>query len=355
MRTHLILFLAVLAAFSAAARAQESNAIVRQDSALDAIVPPGARVEKIAGNLGYLEGPVWVRKGGYLIFSDMRANVIYKWNPTGGKVSVFLERSGFTGTDPTGIGPIRGFGNDEYSLTGSNGVTLDPQGKIVFCAWGDRQIVRLEEDGRRTVLASHYESKRLNSPNDLVYRSDGALYFTDPPSGLRGGEKDPRRELPFSGIYLLKGGKLQLLLDDLRPNGLALDPTEKYLYIIDNGSRTIRRYEVQRDGTIANGKVFAPRGAGSIKLDREGNIYYTAGNLRTNDREVVVGNANYTASQLNSRGVWILSPAGKHLGTIPIPQDLSNLAFGDADGKTLFVTGRTEVYRIRLKIPGILP
>ena len=336
MTKYRVLLLSIVAAFGIAAHAQEPKPIVRLEPAFDAIVPPNAKVEKIAGNLVYgLEGPLWIRKGGYLIFSGMNSNLIYKWNPKDGKVSNFLEHAGFTGSDPTGIGGETKIGNEVLYSIGPNGSTLDPQGRIVFCAQGDRQVVRLEKDGRRTVLASHYQGKRLNSPNDLIYKKDGALYFTDPAAGLREREKDPKKELPFLGVFLLKDGKLQKLLDNLQPNGIALDPSEKYLYVNDNASQSIMRYEVQRDDTIANGKVFVHlgiRGPGGTKVDKKGNVYCT-----TFD------------------GVWVISPEGKHLGTIPFPQELANISFGDPDGKTLYAAGRTELYRIRFNIPGIHP
>ena len=346
MRNLSHLFLLVLAAFSVSALAQESNsvsviisgweAVYRLDSRFDAIVPTDVKVEKIAEGLGYVEGPVWDRRGGFLIFSDLRNNAIYKWDPTDGKVSVLLDRAGFTGTDPEGIGGEHTVGDEVFHTIGPNGVTLDPQGRVVFCAVGDRQIVRLEKDGRRTVLASHFEGKRLNGTNDIVIKSNGSIYFTDPNSGLRGREKDPKKELPYTGVYLLKGGKLQLLLDNLTPNGIALDSSEKYLYVNDSPSHTIWRYEIKPDDTIANGEAIvvlnAPRGSGGTKFDRNGNIYAS-----------VAG------------GVWIFSPDGKHLGSILFPQYISNIGFGDADGKTLYATGRSEVYRIRLQVPGIRP
>ena len=193
------------------AQAQDWNFVARLNPALDDIVPSDAKVEKIADSFGFLEGPVWLRKGGYLLFSDIPANVIYKYSPSDGKVSVFLPYSGFTGTDSSTAGMQLNNGKGMVTLLGSNAVTLDPQGRIVYCAHGDRQVVRLESDGRRTVLASQYGGKRLNSPNDLVFKSDGALYFTDPPAGLRDGDKDSKKELPFNGVYLLKDGQLRLL------------------------------------------------------------------------------------------------------------------------------------------------
>src|ERR1700730_11025051 len=297
------------------AQAQNWNFVARLNPALDDIVPADAKVEKLVDSFGFLEGPVWIRKGGYLLFSDIPANVIYKFSPDDRKLSVAVPYSGFTGTDASGAGMQLNNGQGVVTLLGSNAVTLDPQGRIVYCAHGDHQVVRLEADGRRTVLASQFEGKRLNSPNDLVYKSDGALYFTDPAAGLRDGDKDARKELPFAGIYMLKGGKLQLITKDLRPNGLAFSPDEKYIYLVDgtDGKKALRRFEMQPDDTIANGQLFidmtpdkAPGGPDGVKVDQRGNVYSTG-----------------------PGGVWIMGPDGKHLGTIVTTELPANLAFGD--------------------------
>ncbi len=321
--------------------AQDYSFLARLSPALDAIVPEDAKVEKVAENFGFLEGPVWVRKGGYLLFSDIPANMIYKWSPDAAKLSVFLAYSGFTGQDDSVAGMQLNNGKGMVTLLGSNAVTLDLQGRVVYCAHGDRQIVRLERDGKRTVLASEFEGKRLNSPNDLVYKSDGALYFSDPTAGMRNGNDDPKKELPYTGVFLLKDSKQQLLTKDLRPNGLAFTPDEKSIYLVDTSSnrKTIVRYEVKPDDTIANGELFvdmtsdkAPGGPDGMKVDQKGNLYSTG-----------------------PGGVWIMSPDGKHIGTILTSELPANLAFGDADGKTLYLTARTGLYRVRLKIPGIMP
>jgi gluconolactonase len=335
-----LLAAAALAGFSIeATRAEEYSFIARLNPALDEIVPMDAKVEKLADHFGFLEGPVWVRKGGYLLFSDIPANVIYKWSPDTGKASIFLAYSGFTGTDDSSAGMQLNDGQGLVTLLGSNAVTVDPQGRIVYCAHGDRQIVRIEPDGKRTVLAREFEGKRLNSPNDLVYKSDGALYFTDPPAGLRNGNDDPKKELPFTGIYLLKENKLQLVAKDLRPNGLAFTPDEKNIYLVDTtgGKKTIVRSAVNSDDTFGPTQLFidmtsdkAPGGPDGMKVDQNGNLYSTG-----------------------PGGVWIMAPDGKHLGTILTAELPANLAFGDADNKTLFLTARTGLYRIRLKIPGI--
>jgi gluconolactonase len=340
MTRHLVTLLLALGFALTITQAQNWNFVARLNPELDDIIPGDAKVEKLASSFGFLEGPVWVHKGGYLLFSDIPANVIFKFSPDTGKVSVAVPYSGFTGVDASGAGMQLNDGQGMVTLLGSNGVTLDPQGRIVYCAHGDRQVVRLEADGRRTALANQFEGKRLNSPNDLVYKSDGSLYFTDPPAGLRDGDKDPKKELPFNGVYLLKDSQLRLLIKDMTlPNGLAFTPDEKYLYVNDSVKKTIMRYEVQPDDTLANGKLLvdmspdkAPGGPDGMKVDQKGNIYCTG-----------------------PGGFWILSPDGIHLGTVLTSELPANLAFGDADGKTLYLTARTGLYRIHLKIPGIVP
>jgi gluconolactonase len=324
-----LLFVWVVAAFAAVAEAETGGKIIRLDAGLDEIVSPEAKAEQLATGFKSPEGPVWIRRGGYLLFSDLVENVIRKWNPADGKVSIFLDHSGFTGDDPSKV-------LDGKGRVGSNGITLDRQGRIVFCARGDRQVVRLEKDGKRTVLASRYDGKRFNSPNDLVYRSDGALYFTDPSPF----KVYPAKEIPFNGIYLLKDGKLQLLKKDHEyPNGLAFTPDEKYLYVANTRQNTVVRYDVRPDGTLGDGHVFvdmsgAP-GSGhpdGLKVDRKGNVY-----------------------SRGPGGIWVLSSEGKHLGTIVPPEEVRNFAFGDADGKALYLATLTGLSRIRLKSAGILP
>lgn len=303
--------------------------VVRLDPGLDRIVPTGARIEKLAGGFQFIEGPVW-HPDGYLLFSDPNANTIYRWSPEG-SVSVYRSKSGYTGVD---IG--------EYRQPGSNGLTLDRDGLLTINEHGNRRVTRLERPGNITVLADRYEGKRLNSPNDLVYRSDGTLYFTDPPFGLPKAFDDPRKELPFSGVYMVKDGQVTLLTKELSgPNGIAFSPDEHYLYV-DNWDlkrKVLMRYEVNADGTIGTGKVFydftrdpEPVALDGIKVDREGNVYVSA-----------------------PGGLWILSPTGKALGRIVPPEHDANFAFGDADGKSLYLTASTGLYRVRLNIPGIRP
>ena len=221
--------------------------IIPKDPALDAIVSPGAKIEKLAGGFMFTEGPVWVRDGGYLLFSDPNNNLIYRWSEEDG-VSAYRTHSGYAGIN---IG--------EYVQPGSNGLTLDAQERLTINEHGNRRVTRLEKNGQLTVLADHYQGKRLNSPNDLVYRSDGALYFTDPPFGLPKFFEDPRKELSYSGVFCLINGELKLVSKDLTgPNGLAFSPDEKYLYVDnwDEKRKVIMRYDVHPDGTLSDGRVF---------------------------------------------------------------------------------------------------
>ncbi|HEV3332384.1 MAG TPA: SMP-30/gluconolactonase/LRE family protein [Bryobacteraceae bacterium] len=322
--------------------------IVRLDPALDEIIAPDAKIETLGEHFGLTEGPVWVPEGrsGYLLFSDCAANVIYKWTPAGA-LSVFLENSGYTGKDLLNVGQqtISG-GRVAILLIGSNGLTLDFQGRLIITAMADRNVVRLEKDGTRTMLADRYEGKRFSGPNDLVMKSDGALYFTDSVNGMRGGGVSPARELPFNGFYLVKDGKVTLLGGDRDqpgefPNGIALSPDEKHLYVTAGFRKTLR-YDVLPDDTVANPKPFLDAGIDGMKVDRKGNLYAT---VQGND-------------------IWIASPKGKHLGTIQLPQITkeprprivaTNMAFGDADGKTLYITACTHLFRIRTKIEGVRP
>jgi gluconolactonase len=301
--------------------------VVRLDPRVNRIIPKDARLEKLAGGFQFIEGPVW-HPDGYLLFSDPNANTIYRWAPEG-SLSVFRSKSGYTGFD---IG--------RYHQPGSNGLTLDRNGLLTINEHGNRRVTRLERTGKITVLADRYEGRRLNSPNDLVYRSDGSLYFTDPPFGLPAAFDDPAKELPFSGVYRVKDGEVTLLTKELSgPNGIAFSPDEKYLYV-DNWDlkrKVLMCYEVKADGTLTNGRVFydftkepEPVALDGIKVDVEGNVYVSA-----------------------PGGVWILSPAGKPLGRIVPPEHDANFAFGDSDGKSLYLTANTGLYRIRVKVAGI--
>lgn len=310
-----------------------SGSITRLDSAIDAIVPVNSKIEKLHSGFQFTEGPVWVTgESPYLLFSDIPANTIYKWAPSG-QISDFLN--------PVFEDEIQ---EGQYSkYIGSNGLTLDSEGRVVMCEHGAGRVSRIENDGKRTVLVAKYKGKRLNSPNDAVYASDGSLYFTDPPYIFPKLNDDPAKEQVFNGVYKLSpDGKLDLLISDLTfPNGIALSPDEKTLYVAvsDSDNRVLMSYKVNENGSLGESKVFydgnaseaegAPDG---LKVDKLGNLYCTG-----------------------PGGVLIFSPEGKHLGTIE-PEELpSNVAWGDADSKTLYITARSSIYRIRLNIEGVRP
>jgi gluconolactonase len=303
--------------------------VVRLDPALDAIIPADARIEKVAEGFTFGEGPVW-DPAGSLLFSDPNENVIYRWSPDEG-VSVFRAKSGYSGGD---IG--------RYGQPGSNGLTFDPEGRLTIDQHGNRQVVRLEKNGVVTVLADRFEGRRLNSPNDLVYRSDGTLYFTDPPFGLPAFFDDPAKELPYSGVFAWRDGELRLVASDLAgPNGLAFAPGERFLYVTnwDPEKKVVMRYPVAADGSLGTGEVFFDMTAApgeealdGIKVDQAGNLFVSG-----------------------PGGAWIISPSGRHLGTVKAPELPANFAWGDADGRTLYMTARSGLYRIRTNIPGIRP
>ncbi len=304
--------------------------IVRRDPALDGIVTPGTKIEQLASGFSFTEGPVWVRDGGYLLFSDPNENTIYRYSPDG-QVSIYRTHSGYTGVD-LGL----------YHQPGSNGLTLDREGRLTIDEHGNRRVTRLEKNGTLTVLADRYLGKRLNSPNDLVYRSDGALYFTDPPFGLPKVYDDPGKELPTSGVFLFRDGRLSRLADELKgPNGLAFSPDEKFLYVSnwDEKKKAVLRYPVAADGALGVGTVFVDltpepgeEALDGLKVDTKGNVYLSG-----------------------PGGLWIFSGEGKTLGIIKGPELAANFAFGDEDGKSLYLTARTGLYRIRLNVEGIRP
>ena len=310
-----------------AVKEQEVNVeVVKLDPAIDGIVPPNPKIYKLAEGFQFTEGPIW-KENGDLLFSDPNANKIYKY-AADRTLSVFRSNSGYSGKDIA-----------RYSQPGSNGLTLDTQGRLIINEHGNRRVTRIEKDGKLTVLADRFEGKRLNSPNDLVYRSDGALFFTDPPFGLPAQHGDPRKELSYSGVFALYKGRLKLLSTDLKgPNGIAFSPDEKHLYVgnWDPVRKIIMRYQVNADASLADEKIFfdmthAPGedAIDGIKVDREGNLYVSG-----------------------PGGLWVLSPAGIHLGTIKAPKHPHNMAWGGKDGKTLYLTAQSAVYRMPLNIAG---
>jgi len=312
---------------------------------MDRLVPAKSMVVRVATGFNkWTEGPVWTRSNS-LLFAEIPGNNIMIWRP-GGVASVFMHPSGYTGSAPYG-GPE----------PGSNGMTLDSFGRLTVAGHARRNVWRLESldpTATITVLADRYEGKLLNSPNDLVYKSDGSLYFTDPPYGLpTQGDQDPAKQLKVNGVYRIVGAhqqkpgappdraKLQLLIQDLpRPNGIAFSPDEKYLYVNNSEPKKLwMRYAVQPDGSLANGTVLydattesAPGGPDGMKVDQEGNIY-SAG----------------------PGGVWVFSANGKHLGTIKVPETVGNLAWGGYLGKTLYITASTSIYSIELNVAGVRP
>jgi gluconolactonase len=329
VRKVLVCLLLVIVVTGFAAAQTPGKLIEKLDPTLDTIVSPNAKLDILVEEwFALAEGPLWIKDGGYLLLSDIGANKIYKWTPDG-KLSLYLDRTGYNSEDVSPLqtqGYLSSFNGRLYSGGfGSNGLALDTEGRLVWCAQGDRAIVRLEKDGKtRTILADHYEGKRLNRPNDLVVKSDGAIYFTDPRSNNPGAGM----ELPSSDVMMItKDGKLVMLENEYQPNGIAFSPDEKYLYV--GGGGKIYRYDVKPDGTVTNRSVFNPDNAcDGMKVDQKGNVY------------------------CSSDGVRIYSPEGKYLGKINVPPNLTNINFGDADGKSLYIASKRTLSRIRLNIPG---
>jgi gluconolactonase len=259
-------------------------------------------IETVAEGFQFTEGPVWLPEG-RLVFSDIPADTIY-------------AADGSAYRSPSGK---------------SNGLTLDPDGRLVACEHGNRRVSRTERDGTVTTLADSFEGKRLNSPNDVVVRSDGTVFFTDPPYGLEGRPA----ELDVQGVYAISpAGEIRLIADDFtKPNGLTFSPDESVVYIADTEHSHIRAFDAADDGTLSNGRVFCeverPDG---MKTDREGRIWTTA-----------------------AEGMEVFAPDGARLTALPFPQRPANCAFGDDDGKTLYVTARTALYRVRCASEGIRP
>jgi len=265
--------------------------------------------ERLATGFQLTEGPVWIAAG-YLLFSDIPANRIYKWTPEDG-AQVWREPSGH-----------------------SNGLTLDRAQRLIACEHGNRRVSRIEADGTVVVLADRYQGGRLNSPNDVVIKSDGSIYFTDPPYGI----EPPEREQPVNGVYRIRpDGQLELLVDDFdRPNGLAFSPDESILYIDDSPRRHVRAFDVRPDGTLTNSRIIAdmdhpqPGSPDGMKLDVQGHLY-------------VAG----------ATGVWVFEPDGECLGVIVTPERPTNCAWGEEDRHSLYITARTSLYRVRVKVPGL--
>jgi gluconolactonase len=301
---------------------------------IDRLVPRDAKIEVLAGGFEWSEGPVWVRDGGYVLFSDIPQNAVYRWKEGEG-TSVYLQPAGYTGA------------KRRAGELGSNGLTLDADGRLVLCQHGDRRIARMDAalDAPRSAfetLAASYGGARFNSPNDLVYRSNGDLYFTDPPYGLEQQVDDPGRELDFQGVYrLATDGTVTLLTKAMtRPNGIGFSPDERTLYVAQSDPAAARwmAFPVEADGTLGKGRVLLdvtdsvivrPGLPDGLAVDVDGNLFAT-----------------------RPGGVYVISPEGKHLGTIVTGEATANCAFGD-DGRTLYITADTYLMRVRLTTTGL--
>jgi gluconolactonase len=297
-----------------------------RDPGLHDLVAPDAAIERIAGGLAFTEGPVW--RGTYLLFSDIPNKRIVRWRrlPEGPELTTFA----------TGM---------------SNGLTLDRQGRVLAAEHDGRRVTRVADDGARTVLAEQFQGKRLNSPNDIVVKSDGSIYFTDPPYGVQPAPAGtvrpagwwtkpiPGKEQPCNGVYrIAPDGTLRLLVDDFAlPNGLAFSPDESVLYIDDSAHKHIRAFDVGKDGSLTRSRILLdlasedPGVPDGLKVDVRGNVFCTG-----------------------PGGVWVCRPDGKFLGRIVLPELPANLAWGE-DGTVLFLTARTSVYRLATKTRGALP
>ena len=276
------------------------------------VVDHNAKLETVAAGFGFTEGPMW-DPAGFLYVSDEEINKIFKVGPDGHKEELI-------------------------TLGDPDGNTFDRQRRLIDCASVLRAIIEVTPDGKYKILADHYEGKKFNSPNDVIVGPDGALYFTDPTLDLVAGEK---QEIPFQGVYRLgDDGAVRLLTKDLsQPNGLAFSLDGKRFYVDDSEKRTIRVYDVAGDGSLVNGRIFGeePGGKGDgvpdgIKVDKTGNLYVTG-----------------------PKGIWVWDSSGHHLGTIALPEQPANLAWGDTDYRTLYITATTSLYRLRMKVRGYVP
>jgi gluconolactonase len=307
----------------------EFGKIERKDPRFDKLVPKAAHMEQLAEGFEWSEGPLWIKDGGYVLFSDIPRNSVMKWKEGQG-ITLFMKPSGYTGVAEYGGEP------------GSNGLAIDREGRIVFCEHGDRRVSRMEKDGGKKTLVDSYQGKRLNSPNDATFKSNGDLYFTDPPYGLPKNFDDPRRELAFCGVYRWsKDGQLTLLTDQMtRPNGIAFSPDEKTLYVAQSDPQAAvwMAFEVKSDGTLGKGRKFfdatswAAAGKKGLpdgmKVDAAGNLFATG-----------------------PGGVHVFAPDGTHLGTFDTGEATANCAWGD-DGHTLFITADMYLARIKLTTKG---
>ena len=325
-----VFFLLFVSVFTTSVFAQKTlGRVVSIDPAFDQLISKDASIEILADSFAWSEGPVWVKDGGFVLFSDIPNNTIFKWKEGEG-LSIFLKPSGYTGRLPYSHEP------------GSNGLIINKEGQLVACEHGDRRIsaMPLAKGGKKT-LTDNYQGKRLNSPNDIVQKSNGDYYFTDPAYGLPDREKDASRETKFMGVYRLSSnGSVTLLIDTLLPNGIAFSPDEKILYIgqSDPVKPFVLSYPVKADGTLGKGKIFydctalnktgLSGGPDGMKIDMHGNIFTTG-----------------------PGGIIVLDPNGKLLGRIETAQPTANCAWGD-DGSTLYITSNNLFLRIKTKTQG---
>ncbi|HYV38256.1 MAG TPA: SMP-30/gluconolactonase/LRE family protein [Gemmataceae bacterium] len=304
--------------------------VERLDPRFDKLVPKDAQLEKIADGFIWTEGALWFKPEKCLLFSDIPNNVVIKWQEGKG-TSKFLEPSGYTGAKKRG-----GKAGDE---PGSNGLNIDAEGRLLLCEHGDRRVTRIEKDGKKTVLADNYMGKKLNSPNDLTVHPNGDVYFTDPPYGMAKGEKS---EIGFNGVYRIsaKDKSVSLVAKNLNPNGIALSPDAKLLYVTNGNSWVV--FPVNADGSTGESKVFvnpkqwklAGKGGGGgidgMKVDHQGNIFATG-----------------------PGGVCVMAPDGTLLGRFITGDRTANLCFGDADGQTMYVCVNHRIGRVRLTTKGL--
>jgi gluconolactonase len=323
----ILLFVIAGGRIAANAGSEAVGTIERLDPAIDQLVPRTAKIEKIATGFKFTEGPLWRPDTG-LWFSDVVGNVVRQWSADG-KVSEILRPGGADHPDYAPPG----------SFIGPNGMVAGKDGIVLLCQHGNRRIVQIDRAHKVKVFLDRWEGKRFSSPNDLVYKSDGSLYITDPPYGLVKQDDDPAKEIKFNGVFRFKNGRTEAVIREMtRPNGIAFSPDEKYLYVSnsDEKKRVWMRYEVQPDGSVRNGKVFFdvtsdkdPGMPDGMKIDSLGNLYCAG-----------------------PSGIWIFSPAGKHIGTIKPGEGPANCNWGGADRKTLYITAQTSVYRISLSVVG---
>ena len=330
LRLSLLAWLAASTAVLAGTTPASPGTIERLDARLDELIAPDASVEVVADDIEWAEGPLWDSRQGALLFSDVPRNAIYRWQ-AGTGVTELLAQSGYTGT-------ARFAGREP----GSNGLAFDREGRLVFCRHGNRSIARLEVDGGITTLAERYEGRRLNSPNDLVFRSNGDLYFTDPPFGLPRSFDDPAKELRVQGVYRLSpDGKLQLLIRDLdAPNGIGFSPDERTLYVSNAFSaRPVwMAYPVRVDGSVGSGRQFAEASAyvaggegvpDGLKVDRTGHVF-AAG----------------------PGGIHVFAADGTRLGRIVTGVPTGNLSWGE-DGSVLYIAANHRILRVPTKTKGL--